>query len=749
MPTVTGPTPSSSATADHAFGQRLTRLEFEPKREVAIFVGKTRMFDGACDDGCTSPTAQRNSVCGIASPQQSDSPTNRAEGIEPRTVDRGNFVNPFIEEELSSRKTSASENSASYFRPNAFPGHRDTFARLLHRQLFESDSEEESTESHFTSSRRLSATVIAWLPFSVLSLILRRISFEDYKSMRLVCRQWYHDLPPPSFPAIHRLPRETIQQVLSYLKPADFDAARHTCASWFFASLDWRILQSMLKLAGCTLAFQADQPPTREQNRINTLSQSTDAIPGFLQFHDRPNQEWLCHKRLATEARLSPGWRGAFNIDLSPGEDRLSLTEEIHFHRIQGDNAITPASSRFTVSTCGRFVLVVQGSNISLYALWNSEEPMRPIVRLAAGSAIINVSMDTSSDRYAVAALLSDRKGMLWDLAGNPSKTRFCSSKGEPLSIGMQATIQGSAITPGSQQIATTLSLLAQEQSANTKKTASRNPLFTKIGEPSCFNPDLAACHFDQSCQGPSEKPLPDSQREDQIHESPIQTMATALYTNLGSPDDPPRSVAICPNRKCVAFGGRRGVELHWIDALTGGDLNRWFPLAAPSDFLYFLPAREGIDAEKKLRLISSATGPKTVTLSRSDSSPAGWGDRFTSPTYGRRQSMTRLFFGSLPFPAATSSDTEYASPPQLRNEEVQGVLRTVDYDHYRAIPLGDGSHLLFTDALTGLLCLGSDAPLGGPTKLVRKAVFVPPADTIAEPTKGLPMRYACGRDLR
>ncbi|KIV95375.1 hypothetical protein PV10_03039 [Exophiala mesophila] len=695
-----------------------------------VFAGKLFMFDGACDDGRTSPTTQGKSACSIAIPQRPR---------EPSSFGGNDFVNPFTEEDLTSRKTSASQDASSYFRPNAFLGHRDTFARLLHRQLFESDEEDESTESPYTSSRRLSTTVMAWLPYPVLSLILRYTSFEGYKSMRLVCRQWYNDLPPPSFPAIHRLPQETIQQFLSYLDPVDFDAARHTCASWFFASLNWRILRSMLKSAGCTLGFQTDGALTRERRRTNTLSQSSDTIPIFPQFYASPNKEWLCHKRLATEARLSLGWRGAFTLGPSPSESRLSLTDEIHFHQILGENTTTSARPSFTVSTCGKFVLIVHGNNISVYGLWNSEEPMRPIVKLAAGCAIFKVSMDTSADRYAVAAILSGRKGMLWELVKNSNKTRLRSSSGESLCLGMQATIHGSAITPVSQQVAANLSLLAPEQPADSKRTVSGNG----------FDPDFTACHSDESCQGLSREALPGSQEEEQVYGAPIQTMATALYTNLGSSDDPPRSVAICPNRKCVAFGSRMGIELHWIDALTGGDLNRWFPLAAPSDFLYFLPIREDIDAEKKLRLISSALGPKTITLRRSDSSQATQGPQATSPVHGRRQSMTRLFFGSLPFPAPTSSNRASPSLPQLQNEEAQGVLRMVDCDHYRAIPLSDGSHLLFIDALTGLLCLGSDAPLGGSTKLIRKAVFVPPADTITEPAKGLPIRYACGRDLR
>lgn len=102
---------------------------------------------------------------------------------------------------------------------------------------------------------------------------------------------------------------------------------------------------------------------------------------------------------------------------------------------------------------------------------------------------------------------------------------------------------------------------------------------------------------------------------------------------------------------------------------------------------------------------------------------------------------MTRLFFGSLPFPNAltrTSSVTD--------DDERQGVLRTVDCDHYHAVPISDGSHVLFTDPATGLLCLGSDAPLGGPTKLMRKVCMVPPSEPSAS---SLLTCYRAGSELR
>jgi hypothetical protein len=226
-----------------------------------------------------------------------------------------------------------------------------------------------------------------------------------------------------------------------------------------------------------------------------------------------------------------------------------------------------------------------------------------------------------------------------------------------------------------------------------------------------------------------------------------IETRATAIYTDIGTVDDQPRSVAICPNRKCVAFGCRMGIELHWVDAVTGGDLSRWFPLAAPSDFLYFLPPRAGIDSRKKLRLISSAAGPVAPQLIRSDSTPAKWKYWPTPAAYGRRKSLTRLFFGRLPFPSpAGSLENAPDSERTPGGDEVQGVLRTVDCDHFHAVPVSDGYHLVFTDPASGLLCLGSDAPLGGPTKLIRKIVFIPPDYEAAR--KPAPLRYAVGKIL-
>jgi hypothetical protein len=62
--------------------------------------------------------------------------------------------------------------------------------------------------------------------------------------------------------------------------------------------------------------------------------------------------------------------------------------------------------------------------------------------------------------------------------------------------------------------------------------------------------------------------------------------------------------------------------------------------------------------------------------------------------------------------------------------------------DHYHAVPLSDGHHVLFIDPSNGKLILGCDAPLGGPTKLLRKIVLISPEK---EP---VPRLYTAAADL-
>lgn len=170
-----------------------------------------------------------------------------------------------------------------------------------------------------------------------------------------------------------------------------------------------------------------------------------------------------------------------------------------------------------------------------------------------------------------------------------------------------------------------------------------------------------------------------------------IDRGVSTFYRHLCSEDDPPRSIAQDPQHKCVAFGCSASIELHWKDALSGQSLSRWFPLTAPSDYLSFLPPRPRLESNKRLRLISSTAHP------------------------GDRPTIRRKFFPSQPTSGFYCGD--YDSGSTARHA----------CDHYHAMPLSDGLHVLFVDSREDMLVFGCDAPVGGPTKLLRKVFLIPP----------------------
>lgn len=51
-------------------------------------------------------------------------------------------------------------------------------------------------------------------------------------------------------PSSMKMPTEIIQQIYLLLPPGDFNAARHSCRSWFVASLNRLLLMEMLRKGG-------------------------------------------------------------------------------------------------------------------------------------------------------------------------------------------------------------------------------------------------------------------------------------------------------------------------------------------------------------------------------------------------------------------------------------------------------------------------------------------------------------------
>ncbi|TKA73223.1 hypothetical protein B0A49_04892 [Cryomyces minteri] len=547
------------------------------------------------------------------------------------------------------------------------------------------------------------------LPPAVMKSLLSYLTCEEYKAVRLTCRSWSSALTfilAPQYPTAHRLPTEIIQQIYMYLTPVDFDAARHTCRTWMLASLNTALLRQMCKRGGWWTAAERDLKNLQAGNKVG------------------PNYEWLTSRRISRECALESGWTGngireaPFQSPQHPHRpSAIALTAVTDFADLSSGYAGLQgrhnAGLIFTVSVCGGYVLVAEGGIVHVYAI--NGKDIRPITSVICPKRVLAMSMDASSKRFAIAALLDGRMGLVCDLTMSttpkPEKNNSQWETAGALDVASSPGAPVTALEPGDMVRTNTerryterFSLFMSRSSGSERTSISGHDKTSRDGDSALDR--RSSDHARTSSAVPYLKtPNSISDNDDEDEEEsvsvPVSAGPRSLYRHLCSDDDPPRSVAICPSRRCVAFGCSAGIELHWVDALTGQDMNRWFPLTAPSDFLYFLPPRRGVDSAKKLRLVSSAAHTTGRPAIRS--------------RFYRRGTGVSSLWGNLGLHSqGNNSGSSLGS--SLNN-----------HDHYRAVPLSDGYHILFTDPKSNLLCLGSDAPLGGPTKLLRKMMFVPP----------------------
>jgi hypothetical protein len=200
-------------------------------------------------------------------------------------------------------------------------------------------------------------------------------------------------------------------------------------------------------------------------------------------------------------------------------------------------------------------------------------------------------------------------------------------------------------------------------------------------------------------------------------------------YYNICSEDHPPRTIALCPGRRCVAFGCAGGIEIHWVDETTHQSQRRHFPMSQPSEILHFLPHIP--EAPKDLRLISSLAGPGVHECACRQS---------PYPDHPKKCQFHLL------------ADVQSSGRRSSSNSSNLSFVRATHCHHYRAVPINDGFHIIFVEPRTGFLCIGSDAPIGGPTSLTRAFVCVPPVGKDApDSTKEarVPTAFTVGSDLR
>ncbi|KAJ5787677.1 hypothetical protein N7457_002667 [Penicillium paradoxum] len=188
------------------------------------------------------------------------------------------------------------------------------------------------------------------------------------------------------------------------------------------------------------------------------------------------------------------------------------------------------------------------------------------------------------------------------------------------------------------------------------------------------------------------------------------------FFYNICTVDNPPRTVAVCPGQRLVAFGCASGIEIHSVDETKRNEQRKHFTLPQPSEIVHFLPSSPETPTE--LRLISSLSGPGFHECKCPPSpSPS---TSFSSPSASPKLDLKNNQFHFL-------ADVQSFSRRRIPHTPSRSFVRATHCHHYSAVPINDGLHIMFIEPRTSLLCIGTDAPIGGPTSLTRAFVCVPP----------------------
>lgn len=232
------------------------------------------------------------------------------------------FQDPFLGTHIHDRRASDASSSSGTVRPGAFAHHRDTFWRLFDANNADADQDDniflpaQAIKSNFrkpgwfghrdTLARlHFKQNCTISVPDSVLENIAAYLDGTDYQNMRLTCQRWAEHLPHRRYSLAQTLPTEVTLKILSLLQLPEYDAAKHTCKSWFTAGLDHKLAVTILRRSGIHSAYLQDVEHQRlkfAQHQIESNSNFSDVYDSDL---SKIDHEWLASKRLATECMLS------------------------------------------------------------------------------------------------------------------------------------------------------------------------------------------------------------------------------------------------------------------------------------------------------------------------------------------------------------------------------------------------------------------------------------------------------------
>lgn len=228
-------------------------------------------------------------------------------------------------------------------------------------------------------------------------------------------------------------------------------------------------------------------------------------------------------------------------------------------HSLQTDSL--PCTGRATTSICGRYCAFVQGTHIRVCRL--EAAFVRPIAVVACWAEVSACCISASEEGLFLAALLCGRVGLSVDLTSSDhaadcetaiSAIDMDAEAGTTISRPSTTASVGSAGTPsidagllGSQQ----LLYASVDRGARTWSESLR----TRRGW---------VRRLQGSFKGLTNYSHPDSGSDGAWATAPRVKPGISLQ-NVCFSTEPPISVAISPNGRCIAFGSRSSVEMYWV----------------------------------------------------------------------------------------------------------------------------------------------------------------------------------------
>ena len=361
--------------------------------------------------------------------------------------------------------------------------------------------------------------------------------------------------PDIAYTRSRRLPTETLQLIFSYLSPKDFDSARFTCSSWHLASLDSHQLRMIAELAGWSQCL-----PRAKAMSDSEIEKISDLLHRECRLADlRSPQSDSPQETCQTEG----SFHEAATVDLT--------------HLGHESEAISEANSTFSIDT--HFLLFFHGQIIYLYHLEPSqpESLLTPVASITCPRPVLRVCMDASAGRHGVAALLEGHIACISNLEDELVFKSCALSRWhtpEHLSVVQVDSTHQSVIlynasferdfTHGAPRHSRRrIRAMAEEEGVGSCEEQGAAPMSSSEGNQS----RTAACsERDGSCA--DDTSIESAGAQTYLPMSRCNAPLT-LYTSIGSSEDPPRSMALCPSRRsCIAFGCNEGVQLHWLEGL-------------------------------------------------------------------------------------------------------------------------------------------------------------------------------------